>query len=116
MQPAAAAAAGGAAAAAAAEDTLAASRQQQQHLHLASLPAPPQMAWKSSKDGAAQGRHEELRRSTQGLLNRICPGNIKTIARRIIELKISSTREMELVIELIFKKVLLEKKLLRDIC
>jgi len=42
-------------------------------------------------------------------LNKICPENIETIARRIkTELAVSTKTEMEIVIELIFKKALAE--------
>jgi hypothetical protein len=54
-------------------------------------------------------RDKELRRCAQGLLNKICPENIETIARRIkAEAKVETIKELEIVIELIFQKALAE--------
>jgi translation initiation factor 4G len=54
-------------------------------------------------------RETELQRCAQSLLNKICPENIETIAKRIKnEAKVATINELEIVIELIFKKALAE--------
>lgn len=51
---------------------------------------------------------EELKRTAQSLLNKVCPENIATIAEKIATIKVSSPDELETIIELVFKKALAE--------
>lgn len=54
-------------------------------------------------------RETELLRCSKSLLNKICPENVQTIAKRIKEeAKVSTITEMELVIGQVFKKALAE--------
>eukprot|EP00397_Hematodinium_sp_SG-2012_P002446 GEMP01002452.1.p1 GENE.GEMP01002452.1~~GEMP01002452.1.p1 ORF type:complete len:1242 (+),score=298.08 GEMP01002452.1:179-3904(+) len=62
----------------------------------------PLKRWKSG------GHMEELKRSCQSLLNKICPENLATIVPQLANLAISDAKDIELVIGLIFKKALLE--------
>lgn len=57
---------------------------------------------------AAQS-NQEMRRCLQGLLNRVCPENVRALAMKIkTETQITSAAELEVVIELIFKRALEE--------
>jgi len=69
------------------------------------LPAPSANAYrpKSAAEGAVN-REQDFRRSVQSLMNKVCPENMTTIAGRIVELKVASTEELEVVITVIMKK------------
>lgn len=54
------------------------------------------------------GREEEIERSVRGLLNRICPENLKTIVDRLAEIQLNRADELEFVIRIIFQKALAE--------
>lgn len=51
---------------------------------------------------------DELRRSVQSLLNKVCPENVGKIAEKIGAIEISTAQQLEIIIELIFKKALVE--------
>uniref|UniRef100_A0A7S0AGR5 MIF4G domain-containing protein n=1 Tax=Pyrodinium bahamense TaxID=73915 RepID=A0A7S0AGR5_9DINO len=51
---------------------------------------------------------DELRRTMQSLLNKVCPENMVTIADKITAIKVTSPDELEVIIELIFQKALAE--------
>jgi len=53
-------------------------------------------------------RMEELKRTVQSLLNKICPESVVTISEKIAEIKVNNAEELEHVIGLIFKKALSE--------
>lgn len=53
-------------------------------------------------------RTEELRRTVQSLLNKVCPESVATIAEKIGEVKVDSAEELQEVISLIFKKAISE--------
>ncbi|CAK0892788.1 unnamed protein product, partial [Prorocentrum cordatum] len=76
----------------------------------ASLPAPSATAYRavSDRSPASLPRLEEMRRTVQSLLNKICPENVATIAEQIGEVRIENADEMESIIGLIFKKALAE--------
>jgi len=50
----------------------------------------------------------DLRRSVQSLLNKVCPENVGTIADRIAAIEVADIDQLEIIIELIFKKALAE--------
>lgn len=49
-----------------------------------------------------------LRRTVQALLNKVCPENLESIAEKLAAVEIDSTEQLEIVIELIFKKAMAE--------
>jgi len=51
---------------------------------------------------------DELRRSVQSLLNKVCPENVSTIAEKIAMINVRSADELEVIIELMFRKALAE--------
>jgi len=51
---------------------------------------------------------DELRRAVQSLLNKVCPENVSTIADKIAKINVSSADELEVIIELMFRKALAE--------
>jgi len=51
---------------------------------------------------------DELRRSVQSLLNKVCPENISQIVGKLAAVEVSSCEQLETIIELIFKKALAE--------
>mmetsp|Transcript_57727 Transcript_57727/g.150403 ORF Transcript_57727/g.150403 Transcript_57727/m.150403 type:complete len:607 (-) Transcript_57727:374-2194(-) len=51
---------------------------------------------------------DDLKRTVQGLLNKVCPENVATIVPKIGAIEITETSQLETVIELIFKKALAE--------
>jgi hypothetical protein len=51
---------------------------------------------------------DELRRSVQSLLNKVCPENISLIADKIARINVRNADELEVIIELIFRKALAE--------
>jgi hypothetical protein len=53
-------------------------------------------------------RVSALKRSAQSLLNKICPDNVAPLSAKIAELDITNKEELQLVINLIFKKALSE--------
>lgn len=57
---------------------------------------------------SSRGPEEELKRTVQSLLNKVCPESVATICEKISEIKVSSTAELEIIIGLIFKKALSE--------
>lgn len=50
----------------------------------------------------------ELRRSVQSLLNKVCPENVGTISDKIAAIEVADIDQLEIIIELIFKKALAE--------
>merc|ERR1711957_624923 len=72
------------------------------------LPKPSENAYKRA-DKTEVSRKDELQMCVKGLLNKICPENINTIAERIEkEAQVADMLELEQVIVLIFKKALAE--------
>lgn len=63
---------------------------------------------KTAKQAATVSRAEELKRSTQSSLNKICPENVDVIVGKILDAQVASTDELELVIQQIMKKALTE--------
>jgi len=53
-------------------------------------------------------REDELERRVRGLLNKICPDNLKTIVDRLAEIELHKADELEFVIKIIFGKALAE--------
>lgn len=51
---------------------------------------------------------EELKRTVQSLLNKICPENVATIVQKIAATEVLDIDQLETIIELIFKKALAE--------
>jgi len=51
---------------------------------------------------------DELRRRVQSLLNKVCPENMSRIADKIAMINVMSADELEVIIELIFRKALAE--------
>jgi len=56
----------------------------------------------------SRGHVEELRRSVQSLLNKVCPENVTTIVEKIAAIEVRDIEQLETIIELIFKKALAE--------
>jgi len=54
----------------------------------------------------AQTREDELGRSVKSLLNKICPDNQKVIVERLADIELGTADELDLVIQIIFKKAL----------
>jgi len=76
---------------------------------IADMGGKAENAYKRADPKVALGRDAELRKNSISLLNKICPENVSTIAKRIKEeLHVVEITEMELVIGLIFKKALAE--------
>jgi len=57
---------------------------------------------------AAAGTDEDVKRSVQSLLNKVCPENVGTILEKIAALNVKETNELAILVELIFKKALAE--------
>mmetsp|Transcript_2837 Transcript_2837/g.6805 ORF Transcript_2837/g.6805 Transcript_2837/m.6805 type:complete len:1037 (+) Transcript_2837:78-3188(+) len=55
-----------------------------------------------------QSRLEELERRVRGLLNKICPDNLKTIVETLAQIDLQKAEELEFVIKIIFGKALVE--------
>mmetsp|Transcript_41560 Transcript_41560/g.88566 ORF Transcript_41560/g.88566 Transcript_41560/m.88566 type:complete len:536 (+) Transcript_41560:98-1705(+) len=51
---------------------------------------------------------EEMRRAAQALLNKICPENVATIAKKMSQIKVRTSLQLESLIDLIFRKALAE--------
>jgi len=51
---------------------------------------------------------DELRRCVQSLLNKVCPENVSTIAEKIAMINVRDADELEVIIELMFRKALAE--------
>jgi len=60
------------------------------------------------RGSAARTPQDDLRRGVQSLLNKICPENVLTIADKIACIQLKNPQELEIVIELIFKKAITE--------
>uniref|UniRef100_A0A7S4RVD5 MIF4G domain-containing protein n=1 Tax=Alexandrium monilatum TaxID=311494 RepID=A0A7S4RVD5_9DINO len=75
--------------------------------HNKSLPGPSPKAYRLNSGGLVP-RMEELRRTLQSLLNKVCPESVATIAEKIGEVKVESAEELQHVIALIFKKAISE--------
>jgi len=54
----------------------------------------------------AQGRKDELKRSVNSLLNKICPDNQRIIVERLADIELGNADELDQVIQIIFKKAL----------
>jgi len=67
------------------------------------LPAPSATAYRLRQD-VSGSRENELKRSVNSLLNKICPENVDIIMGKIVETKVASSEELETVIGLIMKK------------
>jgi len=57
---------------------------------------------------APKTRAEELERNVRSLLNKISPDNSKTIVERLAQISLDNASELELVINIIFQKALVE--------
>mmetsp|Transcript_18639 Transcript_18639/g.51100 ORF Transcript_18639/g.51100 Transcript_18639/m.51100 type:complete len:651 (-) Transcript_18639:292-2244(-) len=55
-----------------------------------------------------RSRNEDMLRSVQSHLNKICPENVATIAEKLAEIKVQDLGELKQMISLIFKKALAE--------
>jgi len=55
-----------------------------------------------------KGREEDIERRVRGLLNKICPDNLKTIVDRLASVDLHKAEELEHVIRIIFSKALAE--------
>jgi len=64
---------------------------------------PSEGKWKITQ---AETREDELRRIVQGLLNKICPENLKVIVERLANVELKKADELEFVIGIIFQKAL----------
>jgi len=73
-----------------------------------SLPTPSNKAWHLSPKGSPMSKEAELRRTVQGLLNKICPENVASIGAKLAEIAVEDEEELELLISLVFKKALAE--------
>lgn len=51
---------------------------------------------------------EELKRTAQSLLNKVCPESVVSLGEKLAEVKVTSVEELELLISVIFKKALAE--------
>jgi len=71
------------------------------------LLTPTAKAYRPSGGGPVP-RMEELRRSVQSLLNKVCPESVALIAEKIAEVKVDNAEELQHIIGLIFKKALSE--------
>jgi len=60
---------------------------------------------KAYKISSATTRQAELQRETRSLLNKICPENREKIIEQLIQTRLGSVEEMEIVINIIFCKV-----------
>lgn len=74
-----------------------------------SLPTASENAYKVlSRSAVIASREEELKRSVQSKLNKICPDNVDRIVEQLGSISLSSTDELSMMIGLIFKKALTE--------
>lgn len=55
-----------------------------------------------------RGKQDDLKRTVQGLLNKVCPENVGTIVQKVAAIEIKEAAQLETVIELIFKKAVTE--------
>eukprot|EP00931_Biecheleriopsis_adriatica_P092654 TRINITY_DN66448_c0_g1_i1.p1 TRINITY_DN66448_c0_g1~~TRINITY_DN66448_c0_g1_i1.p1 ORF type:complete len:524 (-),score=137.39 TRINITY_DN66448_c0_g1_i1:67-1638(-) len=60
------------------------------------------------KVGQRTGQDAELKRTVQGLLNKICPDNVASIVEKIGAVEVSGLSQLQVIIELIFKKAVTE--------
>mmetsp|Transcript_42099 Transcript_42099/g.136235 ORF Transcript_42099/g.136235 Transcript_42099/m.136235 type:complete len:539 (-) Transcript_42099:128-1744(-) len=75
----------------------------------ASLSPPSTPALLRRVSGMTPARQEDdLRRSIQSLLNKICPENVHTIAEKIAKVQLCGAHELDIIIQLIFNKALAE--------
>lgn len=72
------------------------------------LPTPSEKAYRPAIQGTPKTRMQELRRTANSLLNKVCPESVATIADRLAEVEVADTEELELLISLIFQKALAE--------
>lgn len=72
-----------------------------------SLPSPSMTAYRP-RGNAGDDCQSELKRTIQSLLNKVCPENVATIAERIAAVQVLSVEDLEILIELIFKKAVTE--------
>jgi len=71
-----------------------------------SLPSTSANAYRMQAE--CRSKSEEIRRTVQSLLNKICPENVATIVDRISKIDVNEVEQLEVIIELIFKKALAE--------
>eukprot|EP00931_Biecheleriopsis_adriatica_P067380 TRINITY_DN4152_c0_g2_i1.p1 TRINITY_DN4152_c0_g2~~TRINITY_DN4152_c0_g2_i1.p1 ORF type:complete len:496 (-),score=133.74 TRINITY_DN4152_c0_g2_i1:23-1510(-) len=72
-----------------------------------SLPSPSANAYAGPRCRAAS-LGSDLRRTVQGLLNKICPENVASIVHKIAAVEVHNIEDLETIIELIFKKAISE--------
>lgn len=60
------------------------------------------------RPGMKRSPIDELKRQVQGLLNKICPENVDSIIEKIAAIKVNDIKELEAIIELMFKKAVTE--------
>jgi len=65
-------------------------------------------AWRPRRRGVEEDRPTILQRQVQGLLNKIAPDNLATIAQQMAEIRIDNAAEMQLVIDIICRKAVRE--------
>eukprot|EP00929_Paragymnodinium_shiwhaense_P009177 TRINITY_DN11323_c0_g1_i1.p1 TRINITY_DN11323_c0_g1~~TRINITY_DN11323_c0_g1_i1.p1 ORF type:complete len:651 (-),score=199.28 TRINITY_DN11323_c0_g1_i1:218-2170(-) len=69
---------------------------------------PGHNAYRVQRTMSFRSRHEELKRTIQSQLNKICPENVVTIGEQLAEIEVNDMEELRLFISLIFKKALSE--------
>jgi len=80
----------------------------------ATLPQPSpssyaaQLAALNALKSPSRSRVDDLRRTVQSLLNKLCPETLCQIAEKIAAVEVTSSEDLEIVIDLIFKKSLAE--------
>ncbi|CAK9056401.1 unnamed protein product [Durusdinium trenchii] len=60
------------------------------------------------RPGMKRSPIDELKRQVQGLLNKICPENVDSIIEKIAAIKVEDIKQLEAIIELMFKKAVTE--------
>eukprot|EP00439_Symbiodinium_sp_Y106_P015218 s3790_g2.t1 len=62
-------------------------------------------AWRPA---AKKSPEDDLKRQVQGLLNKICPENVASIIEKIAAIEVQDIKQLEAIIELMFKKAITE--------
>mmetsp|Transcript_66309 Transcript_66309/g.156093 ORF Transcript_66309/g.156093 Transcript_66309/m.156093 type:complete len:516 (-) Transcript_66309:69-1616(-) len=64
-------------------------------------------AWRPAAK-KVQSPEEDMKRQVQGLLNKICPENVSSIIEKIAAIEVQDIKQLEAIIELMFKKAITE--------
>jgi len=70
------------------------------------LPSPSASAYRVGSQ--ALSKEDNLKRTIQGLLNRICPENVMSIVEKIGAIEVEGVQQLEIIIEFIFRKAITE--------